>query len=932
MQFGKSKAYFHTSYNQPPSKSVVNDIMDKLTTIIATKHMPFAFLVGDHPVYVLITLLKAENPNKYRAIVPFLGPFHTQCVMMSAIYKRYNGSELADVLVAAGVIAEGSVDRALKGKHYKRGLRCLKLMYEALMSRLLQERLTPHLANDTIKNLDILRNTSASQESRAAAHEALMQDADIDNLITNLFTHVETSPMEEYWRDFLSMTDALMQNVHAVHICDWDDYVSSLRAMLPWMVVYDNNKYGRWLSDFWAMLTTLPSDQLSFLRTDFSQSMTGNPYSNMAWDMWIECTMNKGSKMKSGWLSILQNEKQLFVHSKNVNNVSRIRAAHNTLANRNTSKRKHVECGPKRMREDEQCVQDLLACMHEFDSFPFDPSSPTLRTLQSAMPASEELAADLTSAHATGEERLIKFLRERVFSKITSLHAPVPLNKRLTFAKMPVKEGDKLIARAADMEQSALKAVIDLVEESQLVDLAELLEHHVVEECMSIFNSNGTYRKTQESKLIQRLSLQSVNLQEPYTVLIDMGMLWRIATPSAEDRQTQYGTPYTWSDYVQKISSIILARHVNAERIVCVNDPYDAPYSNKDNERDQRVHGKVHIPNVYMKLTDPFPSAQNFKTLLCSKSNKGRLQKLVCDYLTDLAESVDAEIVYSVGSHCNNLSTKQPMENYCFEQSEADTILFSVYAVLRESGYTGPVVIDAADTDVYVAAAYISRQLPGMLYIQKDKKAISCQSLATNEMADCIVQLHCMTGCDANSGFYGKGKKSIYDRVVKSSLAKRQLSRCGDSLDIEEEVIEELFQFTRHVIYGDRKSTTMAEARSVKWKTLKKKSFILLPPDADSLRQHCIRANYLAYVVHHPLMKRHPPPLGHGWELVDGRCRPVRYTRPALPTLLPTVEPVEESEEDKSDEEDDDVHRRRMDSLESEDSECDDETESSDSD
>ena len=61
-----------------------------------TKRMPFAFLVGDHLVYVLITLLKAENPNKYRDIVPFLVPFHTQCVMMNAIYKCYNGSELGD--------------------------------------------------------------------------------------------------------------------------------------------------------------------------------------------------------------------------------------------------------------------------------------------------------------------------------------------------------------------------------------------------------------------------------------------------------------------------------------------------------------------------------------------------------------------------------------------------------------------------------------------------------------------------------------------------------------------------------------------------------------------------------------------------------------------------------------------------------------------
>ena len=61
--------------------------------------------------------------------------------MMSAIYKRYKGSELGDVFVAGGVVAESSVDHALKGKHYKRGLCCLRLMYEALMSQLAKLRL-----------------------------------------------------------------------------------------------------------------------------------------------------------------------------------------------------------------------------------------------------------------------------------------------------------------------------------------------------------------------------------------------------------------------------------------------------------------------------------------------------------------------------------------------------------------------------------------------------------------------------------------------------------------------------------------------------------------------------------------------------------------------------------------------------------------------
>jgi len=144
-----------------------------------------------------------------------------------------------------------------------------------------------------------------------------------------------------------------------------------------------------------------------------------------------------------------------------------------------------------------------------------------------------------------------------------------------------------------------------------------------------------------------------------------------------------------------------------------------------------------------MKLSDPFTSTQAFKTLLCSDSNKGRLQKLLCDNLTEVAKSFNVDIAYSVGSHCTNLSTREPMEKYNFDQSEADTILFSIYAVLRESGYNGHVVIDAGDKDAYVAAAVISRQLTGMLCIKKTQDTILCGGLVTDEMADyCAAVLH----------------------------------------------------------------------------------------------------------------------------------------------------------------------------------------------
>ena len=109
--------------------------MMKKTKAIQRKDMPFAVVVGDQPVYTLLVEIKNEHSQMYENIIPFLGPFHTQS-MIYAIYKCYNRSGIADVLVAAGVIAEGSIDHASRGKHYTRAL---SLMYETLMYLLLNK-------------------------------------------------------------------------------------------------------------------------------------------------------------------------------------------------------------------------------------------------------------------------------------------------------------------------------------------------------------------------------------------------------------------------------------------------------------------------------------------------------------------------------------------------------------------------------------------------------------------------------------------------------------------------------------------------------------------------------------------------------------------------------------------------------------------------
>ena len=114
--------------------------------------------------------------------------------------------------------------------------------------------------------------------------------------------------------------------------------------------------------------------------------------------------------MKAGWLSILRNEKQLMTDTRNVNNLGRIWAALHNQLNRKQLSRKHNECAPARMCIDEQAVQDLILCIREFDCFPFDPTSPTLRTLQSAIPAPAALIRDFNAAKKDGESQLKAFM------------------------------------------------------------------------------------------------------------------------------------------------------------------------------------------------------------------------------------------------------------------------------------------------------------------------------------------------------------------------------------------------------------------------------------------------------------------------------------------------------------------------------------------
>ena len=111
------------------------------------------------------------------------------------------------------------------------------------------------------------------------------------------------------------------------------------------------------------------------------------------------------------------------------------------------------------------------------------------------------------------------------------------------------------------------------------------------------------------------MNLSEIEYTVTYTAIVDMGLIWRLATPTKEDREIPDKMKYTWDDYADKVAKTFMDRHPNAHRLILVNDTYSQEYSIKDSERLLRK-SKKSVGNVFMKTDKELPPSQEFSALL----------------------------------------------------------------------------------------------------------------------------------------------------------------------------------------------------------------------------------------------------------------------------------------------------------------------------
>ena len=119
-----------------------------------------------------------------------------------------------------------------------------------------------------------------------------------------------------------------------------------------------------------------------------------------------------------------------------------------------------------------------------------------------------------------------------MFTKTKPLIATIHINKRRTFASEQILAPSGAVLKVVQMEKQGLTALVDRAERTGILTLESAFEGRVTEECLSMYDIDGSVWKIVRSKLFEQFNLDPVTEElKDHVSRIDMGMICHLATP-----------------------------------------------------------------------------------------------------------------------------------------------------------------------------------------------------------------------------------------------------------------------------------------------------------------------------------------------------------------------------------------------------------------
>ena len=120
----------------PTDLSTVYSLLKKSVEMATQLCLDDTVVVLDQAIYAKALEVVWKKKEEFRSIVLRMGSFHITCVFLSVIGKRFGDSGLRDLLLESRLVASGSLNGVLGGKHYNRAIRTHKVIFSSLLASL----------------------------------------------------------------------------------------------------------------------------------------------------------------------------------------------------------------------------------------------------------------------------------------------------------------------------------------------------------------------------------------------------------------------------------------------------------------------------------------------------------------------------------------------------------------------------------------------------------------------------------------------------------------------------------------------------------------------------------------------------------------------------------------------------------------------------
>lgn len=904
----------------PADFTTIFTILQRLVQLSEKLDQSHCLVTADMQIYAKAQeILWAKPPELDGKVTMRLGGMHMTMAFLASLGTIFGDAGLLSMLVDSDVYAEATAKQMLQGKQYSRGIRGMKLVQEALFRHfyaameswleeqgrsLLSVEQTHHL-NDLKQSFDATDSTSAQQLSEEIEQDHLEAIQEVIQEFRDVGQ--EQSETFAFWCMFLDGTDVLLHLLRAEREADFMLHLDATCEALPWFNAAGRRIYAKYVPTYIADMKALeqnhPDSYRHLCQGGFVVRRSADHRFNcVATDQALEQTVNRDGKSKGGVIGLTLRKGALTRWLKTRHVTAEYVESFTTLCNTKTrTNSSHPELAKSRLMKDEEdvskIVEYLSQCQNPFD---LDSVPAELMNISTGQVASEGVRKSLTNCLKLGKQKMNDFIQKRIVqsTKCKSFWDPDTRTKVLTFSDMrkgvPSKKSGTL---KSDSEVLFRRLLV--VSRKREVSLEHVLQHELAGVPPSLFNDDGTLRKTTKADLAKKLEAscdEIHNLQEGQQTayIIDgMSMLQGL-------KETSFNTFDDLGNVVTKKLQHLFEGRLSVQAVVVVFDRYDNPHSIKIHERERRGDDQRASHIISGNRVVP-----NYRRFMRSSANKSALASFVSTYLLSKCQDIVCGHKYLIlaGGFTDGQLVKVLKNGTVAElttlsstQEEADTRML-LHAVHMSLDYER-IIVRSDDTDVLVLLLYyrsiqmldteVFMHAGHVTQFTRRERFIPVNQIVDKlgrELCQNLPAAHALTGCDTTSSLFKIGKRSAFSKLAS------QVRECPEILTtfgMTDNVEADVVSARRYIlnVYGNKDiSCTTLDQLRYRYASVTDKAASEFPPTEDAFKQHVLRARYQTSVW----LQSHVPvpdlisPDGNGWVTKDGKLVPVMFLKDAAP-------------------------------------------------